>query len=81
MPLSPNRVQLYYSGKIYGWIKYSQYYALINRARGPYAEIFVLTFMAYRPNAVRSMRHERQNKYFRVWTELSVNMSLRIKYF
>ena len=41
-----------------------EYYALINRARGPYEEIFVLTFKAYGPNAVRSMRLERQNKYF-----------------
>ena len=40
------------------------YYALINRARGPYEEIFVLTFKAYGPNAARSMRLERQNKYF-----------------
>ena len=29
------------------------YYALINRAQGPYEEIFVLTFKAYGPNAVR----------------------------
>ena len=41
-----------------------KYYALINRARGPYEEMFVLTFKAYRPNAVRSMRLECQNKYF-----------------
>ena len=41
-----------------------QYYALNNRARGPYEEIFVLTFKAYGPNAVRSMRLECQNKYF-----------------
>ena len=41
-----------------------QYYALIDRARGPYEEIFVLTFKAYGPNAVRSMRFECQNKYF-----------------
>ena len=40
------------------------YYALINRARGPYEEIFVLTFKASGPNAVRSIRPERQNKYF-----------------
>ena len=40
------------------------YYALINRARGPYEEIFVLTFKAYGPNAVRFMRLECQNKYF-----------------
>ena len=40
------------------------YYALINRARGPYEEIFVLTFKAYGPNAVRSMRLECQNKDF-----------------
>ena len=39
-------------------------YALINRARGPYEETFVLTFKAYGPNAVRSMRLECQNKYF-----------------
>ena len=39
-------------------------YAVINRARGPYEEIFVLTFKAYGPNAVRSMRLECQNKYF-----------------
>ena len=39
-------------------------YALINRARGPYEEIFVLTFNAYGSNAVRSMRLEFQNKYF-----------------
>ena len=47
-------------------MKYSslKYYALINRARGPYEEIFVLTFKAYGPNAVRSMRLECQNKYF-----------------
>ena len=42
----------------------SLYYALINRARGPYEEIFVLTSKAYGPNAVRSMRLECQNKYF-----------------
>ena len=42
----------------------SKYYALINRARGPYEEIFVLTFKAYGPNAVMSMRLECQNKYF-----------------
>ena len=41
-----------------------EYYALIDRARGPYEEIFVLTFKAYGPNAVRSMRLECQNKYF-----------------
>ena len=39
-------------------------YALINIARGSYEEIFVLTFKAYGPNAVGSMRLERQNKYF-----------------
>ena len=39
-------------------------YAIINRARGPYEEIFVLTFKAYGPNAVRSVRLECQNKYF-----------------
>ena len=41
-----------------------QYYALINRARGSYEEIFVLRFKAYGPNAVRSVRLECQNKYF-----------------
>ena len=41
-----------------------EYYALINRARGPYEEIFVLTFKAYGPNAVRSMRLECHSKYF-----------------
>ena len=30
-----------------------RYYAFINRARGPYEEIFVLTFNAYGPNAVK----------------------------
>ena len=44
--------------------KADKYYALINRARGPYEEIFVLTFQAYGPNAVRSIRLECQNKYF-----------------
>ena len=46
---------------------FAKEYALINRARGPYEEIFVLTFKAYEPNAVRSMRLERQNKYFSYW--------------
>ena len=45
-------------------LQLSKYYALINRARGPYEEIFVLTFNTYGPNAVRSMRLECQNKYF-----------------
>ena len=36
---------------------------LINRARGPDEEIFVLTFKAYGPNAVRSIHLEYQNKY------------------
>ena len=39
-------------------------YTLINRARGPYEEMFVLTFKAYGANAVRSMRLECQKKYF-----------------
>ena len=39
------------------------FYALINQARGPYEEIFVLTFKAHGLNAVRSMRLECQNKY------------------
>ena len=39
-------------------------YALINRARGPCEEIFVLTLKAYGPNEVRSMRLECQNEYF-----------------
>ena len=33
-----------------------KYYALVNRARGPYEEIFVLTFKAYGPNAVIMMK-------------------------
>ena len=40
------------------------HYALINRTRDPYKEIFVLTFKAYAPKAVRSIRLEHQNKYF-----------------
>ena len=39
-------------------------YALINRARDPYEEIFVLIFKAYGPKEVRSMRLECHNKYF-----------------
>ena len=46
------------------WIFHYTYYALSNRTRGPYEEIFVLTFKAYGPNPVRSMRLECQNKYF-----------------
>ena len=42
----------------------SKYYALIDRARGPYEDIFVLTFNAYEPKKVMSMRLECQNKYF-----------------
>ena len=53
----------------------SKAYAFINRARGPYEEIFVLAFKAYGPNEVRSMRLECQNKYFLVWTSISVNKS------
>ena len=45
-------------------IHHLEEYALINRARGPYKKILVLTFKAYGPNAVRSMRLECQNKYF-----------------
>ena len=45
-------------------LQFGTYHALINRARGPYEEIFVLTFKAYGPNAVRSMRLECWNKYF-----------------
>ena len=37
------------------WSKDQQYYALINRAQGPYEEIFVLTY-AYEPNEVRLIR-------------------------
>ena len=37
---------------IFFWL-YVQDYALINRVRGPYEEIFVLTFKAYGLNAVR----------------------------
>ena len=44
--------------------KYGREYALVNQARGPYEEIFVLTFKAYGPNAVRSMHLECQDKYF-----------------
>ena len=40
-----------------------QNYGLINRARGPYEEVFVLTFKACGP-CVRSIRLECQNKYF-----------------
>ena len=41
------------------------WYALINQAQGPsYEEIFLLTFKAYGPNAVRSIHLEYQNKYF-----------------
>ena len=38
-------------------------YALINWARGPYEKILVLTFKAYGPNPMRSMRLGYQNKY------------------
>ena len=41
----------------------SQYYDLINRAQGPYEEIFVLTLKTYGPNTVGSMCLECQNKY------------------
>ena len=34
----------------------STLYALINHARGPYEEIFVMTFMAYGPNTAREFR-------------------------
>ena len=34
-------------------------YALINRARGPYEEIFVLTFKAYGPNEVSISRMDK----------------------
>ena len=37
-------------GQIYIFIIPSEYYALINQARGPYEEIFVLTFEAYGPS-------------------------------
>ena len=39
-------------------------YALIDQARGPYGEIFVLIFKAYGLNEVRSKCLESQNKYF-----------------
>ena len=42
---------------------FEEYYALINRARGPYEEMFVLTFKAYEPNAVRSLHIECQDKH------------------
>ena len=41
-----------------------KYHALINRVRGPYEQILILTFKSYGPNTVRSMRLECQNKYF-----------------
>ena len=41
-----------------------KYYALINRARGPYEEIFVMILKVHGPNAVRSMRLECQKKIF-----------------
>ena len=44
------------------------YYALINRARGPYVEIFVLTFKAYGPNAFRFMRLKKV-PYLLFWRE------------
>ena len=50
-------------------------FLLLNRARGPYEEIFVLTFKAYGPNAVRSMAPWMSEKVFPVWTEISVNKS------
>ena len=45
-----------------------QIVTFINRARGPYEEIFVLTVKAY------DMCVERQNN-IRVWTELQANKS------
>ena len=45
-------------------------YALIKRVRGPYEEIFLLTFKA------RSVRASwMSEQIFRIWTELSVNKS------
>ena len=52
-----------------------KYYALINRARDPYEEIFVLAFKAYGPNEVRSMHLECQNKHFLIWNSSSVKKS------
>ena len=37
---------------------------LSTRVGDPYEKMFVLTFQAYGPNAVSSMRLEHQNKYF-----------------
>ena len=45
-------------------IEFSQYYALINRARSTYEEIFVMTFKTYGPKSVRSMRLKCQNDIF-----------------
>ena len=56
------------------------HYALINRAQGPYEEIFVLTFKAYGPNAVRSMRLECQNKYFPYGTKSRLIRALLYTY-
>ena len=41
-----------------------QDYALINRARGPYEEIFVLTFKAYGPKSrlIRALLYTYTNK-------------------
>ena len=49
---------------IIGFSEIAQYYVLINRAKGPYEKIFVLTFKAYGADAVRSMRLKCQSKYF-----------------
>ena len=50
--------------RISGKLVHKDSFALINRARAPYEEIFVLTFKVYGPNAGRSLRLEHQNKYF-----------------
>ena len=55
-------------------------YALINRARSPYEEIFLLKFKAYGLNAVRSMRLECQNKYFPYGTKSRLIRALLYTY-
>ena len=57
----------------------SEYYALINQARGPYEEIFVLTFKGrpYGPNAVSESMSE---QIFSVWTESRLITALLYTY-
>ena len=64
-----------------------QHNALINQARDPYEEIFVLTLKVYGPKAVRSVRLECQNKYFlngqksRLIRALLYNYTNKIKFY